>query len=98
MKKFLSVMLAAMVAASALTACSRTGNESGNASSSAGTDSANASGDEAGTNLTEAGIFPIVKEQVEISIFTHPTPEKKVDSYKSEDNKLPGMKSTPMSN
>ena len=52
------------------------------------TDSTSASGEDVNTNLTEAGTFPIVKERVEISVFTHPTPEKKVDSYKSEDNKF----------
>lgn len=40
------------------------------------------------SNLTEPGTFPIVKEKVTISIFTHPTPERKVDSYDAADNKF----------
>ena len=90
MKKFLCVLLAAILAASVLSACSKAGNDSNNTSSGSGTstDSTSASGEDVNTNLTEAGTFPIVKERVEISVFTHPTPEKKVDSYKSEDNKF----------
>ena len=90
MKQFLCVLLAAILAASVLSACSKAGNDSNNTSSGSGTstDSTSASGEDVNTNLTEAGTFPIVKERVEISVFTHPTPEKKVDSYKSEDNKF----------
>ena len=68
MKKFLCVMLAAILAESVLSACSKAGNDSNNTSSGSGTstDSTSASGEDVNTNLTEAGTFPIVKERVEI--------------------------------
>ncbi|MFV0400756.1 MAG: hypothetical protein ACK5LX_09105 [Oscillospiraceae bacterium] len=98
--RLLLVALSLVLILSAFAGCTGSGTESSPAadssaaattSESAEAPSSDAAEDSAETpagdaNLTEPGTFPIVNERVSISLFVHPTPERKVETYAADKN------------
>lgn len=90
MKKIIALILVLLMCLPLFAAC-----KSDNAGTPSGTKEPAAPGTETDepdnstdSNLTEPGTFPIVKEKVKITVYTHPTPELKVDSYDAKDGNV----------